>query len=202
MSSAAPAIATRGDATLVGVSIPVPAPFGEELQQRRASYGDPLADSTPAHITLLGPTEVVHTEVGELMAHLGDAARSVEPFVVVLRGTGTFRPVSDVVFVQVARGISACEQLEHGIRKGRWGVELAFPYHPHVTVAHDVAEGELDRAFDELAHFVATFEVRSFHLYVQDGGGTWVPVREFPLGDVAGDLAGDWVSDQAGQADG
>jgi hypothetical protein len=60
-----------------------------------------------------------------------------------------------------------------------------------VTVAHDVAEDELDRAFDELAHFVATFEVRSFHLYVQDGGGTWVPVREFPLGDLVRDLAGE-----------
>ncbi len=198
MSSAAPASATRPDATMVGVSIPVPAPWGDELQERRASYGDPLADTTPAHITLLGPTEVVLAEVDELVTHLGDAARWVEPFVVVLRGTGTFRPVSDVVFVQVARGISACEQLEHGIRKGRWGVELAFPYHPHVTVAHDVVEGELDRAFDELAQFVATFEVRSFYLYVQEGGGTWVPVREFPLGDLAGHLAGD----PAGEADG
>ncbi len=102
-----------------------------------------------------------------------------------LRGTGTFRPVSDVVFVQVARGIAACEQLEHGIRRGRWGTALSFPYHPHVTVAHHVEEGELDRAFDELAQFVATFEVRSFHLYVQDDGGTWLPVREFPLGNDA-----------------
>ena len=110
----------------------------------------------------------------------------MQPFVVVLRGTGTFRPLSDVVFVQVARGISGCEQLELGIRKGRWGTQLAFPYHPHVTVAHDVTEAQLDRAFDELAQYVATFEVRSFHLYVQDGGAVWVPVREFPLG---GELA-------------
>ena len=190
MSSAASASASRGDATMVGVSIPVPSPFGEQLQERRASYGDPLADNTPAHITLLGPTEVVDSELAELSAHLGDAARTVEPFLVVLRGTGTFRPVSDVVFVQVARGISACEQLEQGIRKGRWGVELAFPYHPHVTVAHAVGEEELDRAFDELAHFVATFEVRSFDLYVQDGDGTWAPVREFPLGEPAAEADG------------
>jgi len=189
MSIAAPASAPR-DVTTVGVSIPIPAPFGPQLQARRASYGDPLAPTTPAHITLLGPTEVADAEVAELVDHLGDAARSVDPFVVVLRGTGTFRPVSDVVFVQVARGISACEQLEQGIRKGRWGIELAFPYHPHVTIAHDIDEAELDRAFDELAQFVATFEVRSFHLYVKDGGGTWVPVREFPLGDIAGEADG------------
>ncbi|MEP6651266.1 MAG: 2'-5' RNA ligase family protein [Lapillicoccus sp.] len=181
MSFAAPAGAS-GDVTMVGVSIPVPAPFGQQLQERRASYGDPQADMTPAHITLLGPTDVDDQELVELVDHLDEAARSVDPFVVVLRGTGTFRPVSDVVFVQVARGISACEQLEQAIRKGPWGAELAFPYHPHVTVAHDVGTAELDRAFDELANFVASFEVRSFQLYVRDGGGTWVPVREFRLG--------------------
>ena len=181
MSLAAPASASR-DVTMVGVSIPIPAPYGLQLQQRRASYGDPQADMTPAHITLLGPTDVTDWELPELVEHLHDAARKFEPFVVVLRGTGTFRPVSDVVFVQVARGISACEQLEQAIRKGRWGAEQAFPYHPHVTVAHDLGEAQLDRAFDDLAHFAATFEVRSFQLYIRDGGGTWSPVREFRLG--------------------
>ena len=190
MSFAAPATARRPDVTMVGVSIPVPAPFGPQLQARRESYGDPLATTTPAHITLLGPTEVPAEELGDLADHLRTAARSVDPFVVVLRGTGTFRPVSDVVFVQVARGIAACEQLEQAIGKGRWGAELAFPYHPHVTVAHDVTEAELDRAFDELAQFVATFEVRGFHLYVKDDGGSWVPVREFPLGAPEGQADG------------
>jgi 2'-5' RNA ligase len=175
---------------MVGVSIPVPAPFGTELQTRRETYGDPLAPTTPAHITLLGPTEVERHELAELADHLVQAARTVDPFLVVLRGTGTFRPVSDVVFVQVARGISACEQLEQAIRKGRWGFEQAFPYHPHVTVAHDVPVAALDRAFDELAQFTATFEVRSFHLYLRDGDGMWVPVREFPLGIPAGEAEG------------
>ncbi|MDQ6896334.1 MAG: 2'-5' RNA ligase family protein [Actinomycetota bacterium] len=178
--------ASAPDVTTVGVSIPIPAPFGPDLQARRASYGDPLARVTPAHITLLGPTEIGTSDLPHLEAHLGAAAREVQPFVVVLRGTGTFRPLSDVVFVQVARGISGCEQLELGIRKGSWGRELAFPYHPHVTVAHDVPEQQLDRAFDELADYVATFEVAGFHLYVQDGGGAWAPVHEFSLGEADG----------------
>jgi len=178
--------ASAPDVTTVGVSIPVPTPFGPELQARRASYGDPLARVTPAHITLLGPTEVASADLPDLETHLSSTARDVQPFVVVLRGTGTFRPLSDVVFVQVARGISGCEELELGIRKGPWGRELAFPYHPHVTVAHDVAEPQLDRAFEELADYVATFEVPSFHLYVQEDGGAWVPVQEFPLGEADG----------------
>jgi len=79
--------------------------------------------------------------------------------------------------VRLAEGGGACAQLQEQVRSGPVARELQFPYHPHVTVAHDVTEAELDRAFDELAHFVATFEVRGFHLYVKDGGGTWVPVR-------------------------
>jgi 2'-5' RNA ligase len=172
--------------TVVGVSIPIPEPYGSELQGRRASYGDPLAEVTPAHITLLGPTFVSSSDLDELVEHLEDCARHVDPFVVALRGTGTFRPISDVVFVQLARGISSCEQLEQGIRKGRWGSALSFPYHPHVTIAHDVAQTELDRAFEELTKFTAIFEVRSFHLYNQDGDGSWIPVREFPLGEAGG----------------
>jgi hypothetical protein len=45
-----------------------------------------------------------------------------------------------------------------------------------------VGEAQLDRAFDDLAHFVATFEVRSFQLYIRDERGTWEPVRDFRLG--------------------
>ncbi len=178
--------ASAPDVTTVGVSIPILAPFGPDLQARRASYGDPLARVTPAHITLLGPTEIGTSDLPHLEAHLGAAAREVQPFVVVLRGTGTFRPLSDVVFVQVARGISGCEQLELGIRKGSWGRELAFPYHPHVTVAHDVPEPQLDRAFEELAGYLASFEVRSFQLYVNEEDGAWVAVRRFLLGEDDG----------------
>ena len=171
------------DATVIGVSISVPAPFGDELQGKRASYGDPRAQAIPAHVTLLGPTPVSAGEMPALLDHLDEAATRVPAFTMVLRGTGTFRPLSDVVFVQVARGIAACEELERVIRSGRWFRDLGFPYHPHVTVAHDVPEDALDVAFDDLAGYAAEFEVPSFHLYAQDGAGTWVPVREFPLAD-------------------
>jgi 2'-5' RNA ligase len=176
-------VAEPDDVTVMGVSIPVPPPFAEDLQQRRASFGDPLAHAIPTHVTLLGPTPVPAGDHPELVEHLDTAAATTDPFTMVLRGTGTFRPVSDVVFVQVARGISECEQLERSIRSGRWSRQLPHPYHPHVTVAHDVDEKSLELAFDDLADYAATFEVPSFHLYEQDQDGTWTAVREFALGD-------------------
>ncbi len=167
--------------TTLGVSIPVPEPHGLELQAKRASFGDKLAECVPAHITLLGPTEVVEEDLAPLVAHLEQAAAEVAPFTVVLRGTGTFRPVSPVVFVQVSDGISACERLEEAIRSGPCDGELPFPYHPHVTIAHDVCDAALDRAYEQMAGYTATFTVHGFYLYEQDVEGTWVPVRRFEL---------------------
>ena len=36
-----------------GVVIELPEPMGKELQDWRASFGDPVAGSVPAHITLM-----------------------------------------------------------------------------------------------------------------------------------------------------
>ena len=42
-----------------------------------------------------------------------------------LRGTGTFRPVSPVVFVNVAEGISRCELLADAVRRGPLEIDAA-----------------------------------------------------------------------------
>jgi 2'-5' RNA ligase len=60
-------------------------------------------------------------------------------------------------------------------------VDLTYPYHPHVTIAHHVDEEVLDRAFTELADFEARFTVDSFTLYVHDDLAGWVPTQRFDL---------------------
>ena len=98
-----------------------------------------------------------------------------------LRGTGTFRPISPVVFMQVVEGIAECEQLESVVRSGPLSQDLRFNYHPHVTVAHEVPEPNLDRAFDELAGFDARFVVSGFQFYEHGDDNVWRPVRDFLL---------------------
>ena len=167
--------------TTIGVSIPIPAPHGDYLQDRRADFGDPQARQIPAHITLLPPTEVDDEAYAAFRRHCAEVAATQGPFDVVLRGTGTFRPLSDVVFIQVARGVSNCEALEVSLRSGPVSRDLDFYYHPHVTVAHNVSDESLDRAFMELADYSVTFEVGAFHLYELGDDGVWRPVDEFPL---------------------
>jgi 2'-5' RNA ligase len=170
-----------GDQVRIGVAIPVPAPFADGLQRARARFGDPLADLIPPHITLLGPTVVEPHDMARVSDHLEQVATAADPFELHLRGTGSFRPVSPVVFVQVAQGIAHCERLERAVRSGPLAQDLRFNYHPHVTVAHEVPDDALDRAYGELAHYEARFPVTSFQVYEHGDDGVWRPVRDFPL---------------------
>lgn len=164
----------------IGVAIAIPEPWATELQDYRTSIGDSMATMIPTHITLIPPTELGE-DLSAVERHLEEAATRVAAFPVHLRGTGTFRPVSPVVFVTLVEGISQVEQLAAALRRGPLGVALKYPYHPHVTIAHDLADGSLDRAFAELADFECEFQVDWFHLYVHDERLGWQPTRQFSL---------------------
>lgn len=166
----------------IGVAIAIPEPWASELQDYRTSIGDTTATQIPTHITLIPPAEVDDADLDSVTSHLADAASAVEPFDIHLRGTGTFRPVSPVVFVTLAEGISACELLADAVRQGPLAVDLDFPYHPHVTIAHHLDDPTLDRAFDELAGFECRFSVDAFSLYVHDEQAGWQPTHDYGLG--------------------
>jgi 2'-5' RNA ligase len=166
----------------IGVAIAIPEPWATELQDYRTSVGDVTATMIPTHITLVPPTEV-DGDLAEIEEHLAATATGVGSFRVHLRGTGTFRPVSPVVFVSLVEGISQCEQLAGVVRSGPLATDLRFPYHPHVTVAHHLPDEQLDQAFQGLAGFECEFDVTEFHLYVHDSELGWQPTRDFPLGE-------------------
>ncbi|WP_207782664.1 2'-5' RNA ligase family protein [Phytoactinopolyspora limicola] len=180
----------------IGVALPIPEPYGSELQDWRRSFGDPLADAIPSHITLVPPTEIKdgsdHHYV-QVQEHLAAVAASFPRFRVHLRGTATFMPVSPVVFVALAEGISACERLSMAIRTGPLPVELSFPYHPHVTVAHYLPDEAMRNAFKTLAGYEAVFDAIAFSLYEHGADGFWRRERDFhlaPDGDVLAERRG------------
>ncbi|MEV7865236.1 2'-5' RNA ligase family protein [Streptomyces sp. NPDC088124] len=172
-----------GTVTL-GVSIAVPEPYGTLIQERRAGFGDPAAHSIPTHVTLLPPTEVDTSALPAIEAHLAAVAEAGRPFPMRLSGTGTFRPLSPVVYIQVVEGASACAWLQKRVRdsSGPLVRELQFPYHPHVTVAHGITEEAMDRAFEELSEYAAEWSCASFALYEQGTDGVWRKVQEYAFG--------------------
>jgi 2'-5' RNA ligase len=167
--------------TVLGIVVPIPEPWAQLLVDWRAKVGDQQASLVPPHVTLLPPTEVAVADRTAISAHLAEVARCHPPFEMHLSGTGTFSPVSEVVFVTVAKGIGNCELLATDVRRGPLNRTLAFPYHPHVTVAHDVPAEMLDFAYNGLADLSAAFPVESFTEFEQIPSGAWAVAREYRL---------------------
>ena len=191
---------TTGDdvgTVTIGVSIAVPEPHGSLLQERRAGFGDAAAHGIPTHVTLLPPTEIPDGSLAAVQAHLSEVAAAGRPFPMRLSGTGTFRPLSPVVFVQVVEGAEACTWLQKQVRDASGPVarELLFPYHPHVTVAHGIDEESMDRAFEELSDYEAHWPCTGFALYEQGADGVWRRLRDYAFG------AGAVVPPQAGHVE-
>ncbi|MFZ2504180.1 MAG: 2'-5' RNA ligase family protein [Nocardioides sp.] len=165
----------------IGVAVGLPEPWASQLREFRTALGDPTAESIPSHITLVPPTYLELAELPDLHRQLSAAAKTCAPFRIHLRGTGTFRPISPVVFIALAEGISGCEALANAVRRPPLDTPLKFPFHPHVTVAHHLSEQAMDRAFSELASFECAFDCAEFHLYVHDPASGWEKVHRYRL---------------------
>ncbi|WAH98766.1 2'-5' RNA ligase family protein [Arthrobacter sp. MMS18-M83] len=169
-----------GDSMCVGVILGFPPDVAQELQQWRASFGDPMAEAIPAHITLVTTTPARDWEATR--EHVREVARGQAPFKITISGTGSFRPVSPVVFLKVEDGFEECVGLHEQLQTGPLERDLPFPYHPHVTVAHDVAPESLDEAETALKNYTATFPVVSMGLYEHDDNGIWQLREELDFG--------------------
>jgi len=164
----------------IGVAIAIPEPQAASLQEHRIAFGDRRAHAIPVHITLVPPTDVGDA-IAAVEEHLAGVAGKHPPFGIRLRGTATFRPVSPVVFIALSEGISLCEQLAGDARSGPLEQKLTFPYHPHVTIAHDLDDDALDSAYETLADFDCAFEVKKFQLFMHEADGVWRQRRTYVL---------------------
>lgn len=163
----------------LGVIISLPPALAEQLSERRAEYAGPGSAVVPPHITLVsGRAKEAWNDAAE---HVRKVAAAGEPFVISLRGTGTFEPISPVVFLNVADGAHDCVQLHEQLLEGPLEHLLAFDFHPHLTIAHDLDAPNMARAKADMANFSADFEVASIGLYNFIAGG-WALREELALG--------------------
>lgn len=165
----------------IGVAITVPDPWGEQLQEHRAAFGDALAWTIPTHITLLPPTQIPEARLLRVDEHLRGVAATTQAFDVVLDGTDTFRPVSQTSFVVVQQGAAESALLAERVRSGPLRRSLPFPYHPHVTIAVDLSDEQHDLAEKELAGFGLSFTVSAIERYELAEHGVWESAAAFPL---------------------
>lgn len=163
----------------LGVIITMPPALAAELGARRESFAGPGNGVVPAHITLVsGRAKGSWAEAAE---HVRKVARQASPFTISLRGTGTFIPVSPVVFLNLEQGAGECRELHEELLAGPVEHLLDFEFHPHLTVAHDLDTATMARAEAEMAAFEAQLEVTSIGLYDYSHDG-WALHEELTLG--------------------
>jgi 2'-5' RNA ligase len=162
------------------VAIEIQSPAREVLEEARSRF-EPGFGEMPPHVTILAPIDVDADAMPAVVRHLSEVASATPPFRLELTGAETFRPVTSVVFVGIGAGADSCIELESRVRSGDMAVELRFPYHPHVTIAHDVADDVLDSALEQLSAFESAQVADRMALY-ECIDGRWTPVQEFPFG--------------------
>lgn len=165
----------------LGVIIALPPDLTEELSQWRARYARPDAPLVPAHITLVsGQAKGSWAEAAE---HVRSVARGASAFPVSLRGTGSFAPLSEVVFLNLVTGEKECIELHQELIDGPVRHLLDFTYQPHVTIAHDLDPETMAQAQVEMSNFAADFRVESLGLYNFVNGG-WNLCEELSFGGI------------------
>ena len=169
----------------IGVSIAVPEPSRQPAPGAARGLRRPRRYGIPTHVTLLPPTEVGGGACPAVEAHLAQVAAAGRPFPMRLSGTGTFRPLSPVVYVRVVEGAEACAWLQQRVRdaSGPRGPRTAVPLPParHRRPRHRRGgDGPRLRGARRLRGRSGPAPASRSTSRARDG--VWRKLREFPFG--------------------
>lgn len=163
----------------LGVVVAIPEPWVTQLTELRLGLGDLQGSRVPAHVTLLPPIPVPTARRTEVIRHLRSVSQRHQPFRITLRGTGSFRPASQVAFLCVDEGGDQCRMLADDIRTGPLDHPLRYPYHPHVTLAQDIDDPAMDLALEVAEGFEASWVVQGFRLDRVESSGMYSSMALF-----------------------
>ncbi|SRR5579883_3477255 len=161
----------------------IPAPLSQFLDNLRLRL---TPDAKPhAHVTVL-PPRPVYADLEELKKRLAPALHDVSPFQIELGSIKVF-PVSNVIYLSIARGEPQLRALNRALDKGALHFQTTFSYHPHITLAQDIALPEVERlqriAEEEWANYQGErgFIVDSLWLVQNVMPDVWLECGLFPL---------------------
>lgn len=169
--------------SLYAVVAYVPAELGEFLNGLR---GDLVPRcSLLSHITLL-PPRTLSAPIPELVESVGRGLHGVRPFHLGLGPVEKF-PVTDVVYISIAAGRSHLETIHEVLDSGPLASPEPFPFHPHVTLAQEIAPGNVQTTLAEAEaqwrnwRGSRSFPVDRATLVQNRNGSGWMTVAEYDL---------------------
>jgi 2'-5' RNA ligase len=163
----------------------IPPPLGEFLDQLRRELVP--HDDPRAHVSLLPPRPLAN-QWRQAWAEVRQTLERHAPFEVELTGIHTF-PVTDVIYLDVGAGASELCDIHAAINANSLAFEEPFAYHPHVTLAQDVAHRDVAEAIELAGRRWREFRgQRSFlaeqAVFVQNTvGDRWLDLAEFQFAD-------------------
>jgi 2'-5' RNA ligase len=89
-----------------------------------------------AHVTILPPRPILGP-VEPAWEELKTGLQDFQPFRVELKNIEIF-PISQVIYLSVGPGFAELERMHTAANTGPLAFQEPFPYHPHITVAHEI----------------------------------------------------------------
>lgn len=170
----------------LGVVLLVPEPAATEIQGLRRAVDDPALDSIPPHLTLVPPVNVREDDLSLALARLRAAASAVDGTIAVTLGPpATFGPPSPVLHLAVGGDLDALARLREQVFAPPLQRRLDHAFHPHVTLATELASNRLAAAVGAMAGYRATIAFDRLHLLEErrlgDGRRAWRAVADAPF---------------------
>ena len=139
-----------------------------------------------AHVTVL-PPRPCSTSPETACHQIQTASKWFQPFQVELGSVELF-PVSDVIYLSIAKGEKELRQMHALMNCGGLRYQEPYPFHPHITVAQNLKPDQLDEfvrvARQRWADFSSprTFDVNAITFVQSTKRKTWLDLEHCPLG--------------------
>ncbi|MGH9664025.1 MAG: 2'-5' RNA ligase family protein, partial [Bryobacteraceae bacterium] len=133
----------------------IPDPLGSFLDRLRVELSPGCL--ARVHVTVLPPRPLVHPPE-ETWLELQSALQEIPPFTLEPTEVQVF-PVTSVIFLAIGEGFHKLKDLHHLLNRSKAGFAEPFPFHPHITLAQDLAPDQVAPAaqlakarWEEFAH--------------------------------------------------
>ena len=172
---------------LFALVIYVPDPLGRFLDNLRRELVP--HDNPHAHVSVL-PPRPLRVDWPQASAQVRTLTDSWYPFEIELTHLEVF-PVTDVVYVELGAGASELRRMHAAMNRSALDFVEPFAYHPHLTLAQEIAPSNVARVRDLAVERWRTYQgPRRFRaeraVLVQNTlNNCWVDLAEYSLGAVA-----------------
>jgi len=165
----------------------IPDPLGRFLDDLRRELVP--AYNPHAHVSVL-PPRPISVEWHAADSQTRKLTETGAPFDVAL-GTVEIFPATDVIYIEVDAGSAELRSLHRAMNAGVLAFDEPFSYHPHITLAQEVAPEHVPAVFELAMRRWREFQGnRTFRaeraVFVQNTlSGCWLDLAAYPLGGVA-----------------